>query len=201
MAVLAYQLLKGTGRRVGEVASLHLDCLGVDEHAKAVLVYDNHKAARMGRRLPLADTRLVDAIRAQQSWVVHRFPNTARDKLWLLPRPTKNVNGTVHLSQHQIHDWMRVWIDHIPRIDAGGRDHRTLPTLDHRNSPGDERRGGLVASLHSCQGLTSSPSSSVTATGASQAGQQPPMPTRPMKGPQLSQRCSPRARAPQLSHS
>ena len=35
MAVLAYLLLKGTGRRVGEVASLHLECLDVDEHGKA----------------------------------------------------------------------------------------------------------------------------------------------------------------------
>ena len=53
MAVLVYKLLKGTGRRVGEVASLRLECLDVDEHGKDVLVYDNHKAARMGRRLPL----------------------------------------------------------------------------------------------------------------------------------------------------
>ncbi len=29
-AVLAYLLLKGTGRRVGEVASRHLDCLALD---------------------------------------------------------------------------------------------------------------------------------------------------------------------------
>lgn len=67
MAVLTYQLLKGTGRRVGEVASLHLECLDVDEHGRDVLVYDNHKAARMGRRLPLADSELVAAIRAMSS--------------------------------------------------------------------------------------------------------------------------------------
>jgi len=63
VAVRSYQLLKGTGRRVGEVASLHLDCLDVDEHGKDVLVYDNHKAGRMGRRLPLADSGLVTSIR------------------------------------------------------------------------------------------------------------------------------------------
>ena len=33
--MLAYLLLKGTGRRVGEVASLHLECLDADEHGKA----------------------------------------------------------------------------------------------------------------------------------------------------------------------
>ena len=68
VAVLTYLLLKGTGRRVGEVASLHLNCLDVDEYGKDVLVYDNHKAARMNRRLPLADSELVSAIRAQQAW-------------------------------------------------------------------------------------------------------------------------------------
>jgi hypothetical protein len=73
MAVLAYQLLKLTGRRVGEVACLRLDCVEVDRDGKAVLVYDNHKARRMGRRLPLADSDLVEAIAAQQRWVTERF--------------------------------------------------------------------------------------------------------------------------------
>ena len=73
VAVLAYQLLKGTGRRVGEVASLRLECLEVDEHGKDVLVYDNHKAGRMGRRLPLADSALVATLRAQQPGSVRAF--------------------------------------------------------------------------------------------------------------------------------
>ena len=119
-AVLAYLLLKGTGRRVGEVASLHLDCLGLDEHAKPVLVYDNHKAARMGRRLPLADTALVETIRSQQAWVTERFPDTPREALWLLPRANKNADGRAHLPAHQILMWMRSWVAGIPRLDAGG---------------------------------------------------------------------------------
>jgi integrase len=122
MAVLAYLLLKGTGRRVGEVASLHLACLDVDEHAKPVLIYDNHKALRMGRRLPLADSALVEAIRAQQAWVTGRFPDTASADLWLLPRGTRNITGTAHVPAHQIAMWMRAWIGRIPRIDAGGLD-------------------------------------------------------------------------------
>jgi hypothetical protein len=127
VAVLGYQLLKGTGRRVGEVASLRLDCLGVDEYGKDVLVYDNHKAARMGRRLPLADSQLVAAIRAQQAWVVGRFPDTARERLWLLPRPHKNVGGGHHLSAHQLLTWMRTWVERIPRIDAGPLDAHGQP--------------------------------------------------------------------------
>jgi integrase len=127
VAMLTYQLLKGTGRRVGEVASLHLECLDVDEHGKDVLVYDNHKAARMGRRLPLADSELVRAVRSQQTWVRGRFPCTPVDQLWLLPRPHKNVDGTNHFSTNLINAWMRSWKTSIPRIDAG--------TLDEQGEP------------------------------------------------------------------
>ena len=123
-AVLVYELLKGTGRRVGELASLRVECLAVDEHGKDVLVYDNHKATRMGRRLPLADSGLVAAIRAQQAWVQARFPGTPPERLWLLPRPHKNADGTNHLSGHQINTWIRTWVQRIPRIDAGPLDHR-----------------------------------------------------------------------------
>lgn len=127
MAVLAYQLLKGTGRRLGEVASLHLDCLDVDEHAKPVLIYDNHKRQRMGRRLPLADSALVAAIRAQQDWVAARFPDTVREALWLLPRPTKNFDGTTHIGANQLFRWLQTWVARIPRIDAGIMDERWEP--------------------------------------------------------------------------
>lgn len=122
MAVLAYLLLKGTGRRVGEVASLHLGCLDVDEDAKPVLIYDNHKALRLRRRLPLADSALVQAIAAQQAWVTERFPDTPPTKLWLLPRGTRNSTGTAHIPANQLAMWMRVWVRAIPRIDAGTLD-------------------------------------------------------------------------------
>jgi integrase len=127
MAVLAYELLKGTGRRVGEITSLHLECLDVDEHDMPVLVYDNHKTARIGRRLPLADTALVGAIRAQQAWVADRFPDTVPERLWLLPRASKNADGTAHLSGHQILVWMHSWVAALPHLDAG--------TLDDAGSP------------------------------------------------------------------
>lgn len=134
IAVLAYQLLKGTGRRVAEVASLRLDCLDVDEHGKDVLVYDNHKAGRLGRRLPLADPALVTAIRVQQTWVTRRFPDTPADRLWLLPRPHKNVDGTHHLGGGQIRAWIRAWADRIPRLDAGPRDQHGEPVPFPRGS-------------------------------------------------------------------
>ena len=134
IAVLTYLLLKGTGRRVGEVASLHLDCLDVDEYGKNVLVYDNHKAARMGRRLPLADSDLVTAIRAEQEWVAARFPDTPRERLWLLPRPHKNFDGSHHLSAHQLLTWMHTWVERIPHIDAGPLDTHGQPVAFTRTA-------------------------------------------------------------------
>ncbi|MBO0831168.1 MAG: site-specific integrase [Actinobacteria bacterium] len=127
VAVLAYLLLKSTGRRVGEIASLRLDCLDVDEYGKDVLIYDNHKAARMSRRLPLADSALVAAIRAQQAWVRERFGNAGRDPAWLLPRPHKNSDGSQHLSGHQILTWIRTWVERIPAIDAVPRGEHEEP--------------------------------------------------------------------------
>lgn len=118
VAVLAYQLLKGTGRRLGEIASLRLNCLDVDETSKAVLVYDNHKAGRMSRRLPVADTTLVDAIRDQQRWVTDRFPTTPPERLWLLPRPFRNRDGTTHIGGNLLYIWIHDWIAAIPALDA-----------------------------------------------------------------------------------
>ena len=134
MAVLAYKLLKGTGRRVGEVASLRLECLDVDEHGKDVLVYDNHKAARMGRRLPLADSALVAAIRAQQAWVRSRFASTPPERLWLFPRPHKNTDGTNHFEAGLINAWFRAWLERVPRIDAGPLDDHGEPVPFDRSA-------------------------------------------------------------------
>lgn len=118
VAVLAYLILKGTVRRLGEVASLHLDCLDVDETGKPVLIYDNHKAKRMGRRLPLADTALVDAIRTQQRWVTERFSDTPRDRLPLLPGPLRNRDGTAHIGANRLGIWFHRWVMAIPAIEA-----------------------------------------------------------------------------------
>ena len=134
VAVLAYRLLKGTGRRVGEVASLHLDCLELDEDAKAVLIYDNHKTGRMRRRLPVADTALVETVRDQQRWVAERFPGVPRDRLWLLPRPNKNRDGSAHIGSGQLYNWLRAWVDAIPVITAGPADGHGEPVSFDRSA-------------------------------------------------------------------
>jgi integrase len=118
MGVLVYLLLKSTGRRRGEIASLRLECLEVDGAGRPVLVYDNHKRQRMARRLPIADSALVQAIRDQQAWVKHRFPDTLPAELWLLPRASRNSDGRAHLSSHHVWSWITTWIERIPTIDV-----------------------------------------------------------------------------------
>ncbi|MGH9081795.1 MAG: tyrosine-type recombinase/integrase [Acidimicrobiales bacterium] len=118
MGVLVYRLLKGTGRRRGEIASLHLECLELDEPGRPVLLYDNHKRQRMGRRLPISDSALVQAIRDQQAWVKSRFPDTPPEELWLLPRASRNSDGRAHLSSHQVWSWITAWIERISNIDV-----------------------------------------------------------------------------------
>lgn len=88
----------------------------------------------MGRRLPLADSELVAAVRAQQAWVRSRFPVTPADKLWLLPRPHKNADGTNHLTPSLINAWMGSWVARIPNIDAGPFDARGEPVPFDRDA-------------------------------------------------------------------
>jgi len=47
-----YKILRDTGRRPGEVVSLKLGCVEVVD-GQHRLVYDNHKAGRLRRRLPI----------------------------------------------------------------------------------------------------------------------------------------------------
>ena len=52
---VAAELIIDTGRRPDEICALPWDCLEYDEPGhEPVLVYFNHKSARQGRRLPVA---------------------------------------------------------------------------------------------------------------------------------------------------
>ena len=62
-----YALLRDTGRRPGEVVSLKVGCIEtIDGHPN--LVYDNHKAARKRRRLPVT----TETAAAVAAWERHR---------------------------------------------------------------------------------------------------------------------------------
>ncbi|MEU2502329.1 hypothetical protein [Streptomyces sp. NRRL F-5527] len=110
---VATELLIDTGRRPDEIYTLAFDCLEQDSDGSDVLVYDNHKAYRLGRRLPIgAETAAV--IRRQQQRVRDRFPTAPPTALRLLPRSKANPEGTKPLtdmsSQH------RAWVNSLPDL-------------------------------------------------------------------------------------
>ncbi|MFF8513391.1 hypothetical protein ACF064_35625 [Streptomyces sp. NPDC015492] len=110
---VATELLIDTGRRPDEINTLALDCLEQDPDGSDVLVYDNHKAYRLGRRLPIgAETAAV--IRRQQQRVRERFPTTAPARLRLLPRPKSNPEGTKPLVD--ISGQHRAWVKSLPDL-------------------------------------------------------------------------------------
>ncbi|WP_030196369.1 hypothetical protein [Streptomyces sp. NRRL S-87] len=90
---VATELLIDTGRRPDEIYTLALDCLEADPDGAPVLIYDNHKACRLGRRLPIG-AETAATIRRQQERIRARFPNVAPARLKLLPRPKTNPEGT-----------------------------------------------------------------------------------------------------------
>ena len=112
---VAVELMMDTGRRPGEIASLWLDCLEADPDGKPVLVYDNHKANREGRRLPIA-AGTAAIITAQQERVRARFPGTPNSQLRLLPSPVKNPASRRHITDAWITDRHRAWADSLPEI-------------------------------------------------------------------------------------
>jgi hypothetical protein len=109
------ELMMDTGRRPGEIASLWLDCLETDPDGKPVLVYDNHKGNREGRRLPVA-AGTAAIITRQQERVRARFPGTPDSQLRLLPSGNRNPAGRRHLSDKWMSDCHRAWADSLPEV-------------------------------------------------------------------------------------
>jgi integrase len=104
----AVQIAVDTGRRPEEIVRLPLDCLARDRDGKAVLVYDNRKAGRERRRLPVSeDTAAV--ITAQQARVTARFADTPPGELALLPSPLRNPSGRKPASLSWLENRHREW--------------------------------------------------------------------------------------------
>ena len=103
------ELLMDTGRRPAEIATLAFDCLTRDADGSPVLIYDNHKNARQGRRLPVTETTAA-VITGQQQHVRHRFPDTSVSRLVLLPTVIGNPDGSRPVSVQSLiqrhHDWI-----------------------------------------------------------------------------------------------
>jgi integrase len=117
MFLTSYIVLRDTGRRTLEVASLRTHCLSRDT-AGPVLIYDNHKARRPGRRLPILQST-ADAI---NDWVDVRSTILASSQEYLFP-------GTAivekHLSSNSLSSAIRTWVRGLEtltsdEIDANG---------------------------------------------------------------------------------
>jgi integrase len=110
---VAVELLIDTGRRPGEVCDLPFDCLDRDRDGKPVLVYDNDKSARQGRRLPIAEAT-AQVIAAQQHQVRARYPHTPVGELKLLPARLHNQHGRESIGIGHLSRVHNRWVAAMP---------------------------------------------------------------------------------------
>ncbi|MCA1693780.1 MAG: tyrosine-type recombinase/integrase, partial [Actinobacteria bacterium] len=111
----AVQIGIDTGRRPEDILALPADCLARDKDGGSVLVYDNAKADRLGRRLPINEATAAVVI-AQQDRVRARFPNTPAGQLKLLPTPRRNPDGRRPISISMLDRRHRDWVDSLPTL-------------------------------------------------------------------------------------
>lgn len=114
-ARVAAQLGIDTGRRPEDILGLPLDCLDRDKDGGPVLVYDNHKADRLGRRLPISQATAA-VITEQQDRVRARFPSIPPARLVLLPSPRRNPDGRTAISIDMLDNRHREWVDALPML-------------------------------------------------------------------------------------
>jgi integrase len=112
---VATQIAIDTGRRPEDILGLPLDCLDRDKDGSAVLVYDNIKADRLGRRLPIS-TATAAVITEQQDRVRARFPHTPAAQLKLLPAPRRNPDGHISISVDMLDNRHREWAEALPAL-------------------------------------------------------------------------------------
>jgi integrase len=113
---VAAELIIDTGRRPDEICALGWDCLEYDEPGhEPVLVYFNHKSARQGRRLPVAEAT-ASLIVAQKSRVRSLFPGTPLGELKLLPAAYANPHGRRAITEGHFGARHREWIGSLPPL-------------------------------------------------------------------------------------
>jgi integrase len=112
----AAELMIDTGRRPDEICALPWDCLEYDEPGREpVLVYFNHKSARDGRRLPVAQAT-ADLVLAQKARVREMFPGTPLGELRLLPAAYANPHGRRPVTENHFGARHREWVDAMPPL-------------------------------------------------------------------------------------
>ena len=133
---VAVELLIDTGRRPEEICAIGFDCLDRDSDGAPVLVYDNHKAARLGRRLPVSEAT-AQLITAQQAWTRARFPRTPAAGLKLLPTVFANPEGRKGIRTESLSERHRTWIDALPpllRADGSEYDKAKITLYAYRHT-------------------------------------------------------------------
>jgi integrase len=108
----AVQIAIDTGRRPEDILDLPLDCLQRDKDGAAVLVYDNAKAGRLGRRLPVGEATAT-VIAGQQARVRARYPAAPAGALKLLPAPRANPDGCKAITIAMLDDRHREWVTRL----------------------------------------------------------------------------------------
>jgi len=104
-----------TGRRPKDIIDLPWDCLRHDKDGAAVLVYDNAKADRLGRRLPIS-AATATVITNQQQRVRTMFPDTPIADLKLLPTPRRNPDGRRPMTIAMLEGRHRLWVNGFEKL-------------------------------------------------------------------------------------
>jgi integrase len=112
---VATQIGIDTGRRPEDILGLTLGCLDHDKDGGSVLVYDNIKANRFGRRLPISKAT-AEVVIAQQQRVRERFPDTPVAQLTLLPTRYRNPDGRKAISTTTLSARHRDWVATLPTL-------------------------------------------------------------------------------------
>ena len=127
MHQVIYQILRDTGRRPGEVVSLRTGCVEVTG-GQHNLIYDNHKAGRMRRRLPIT----AGTAQIITGWQERRAGLAAppAQRSWLFPSPLLRAQRSHgHLTPAAVARAFKAWVARIGPIDGElrGPDGRPVP--------------------------------------------------------------------------
>jgi len=133
---IAVELLMDTGRRPAEICALGWDCLARAADGTPVLVYDNAKAHRLRRRLPISE-RTAALITEQKTTVRQRFPGTPPARLVLLPSRRLNPIGSRPITQDNLIGRHRIWLNTmgpLQRADDTEYDKSLITPYSYRHS-------------------------------------------------------------------
>lgn len=122
MAIAILAVLIDTGRRPNEVVSLHRNCLQRDRHGDWILVYDNHKAGRLNRRLPIQQ-ETADAI---TTWLNKSKNGPEGQSQWLFPSPMP-ARSDRFASYGLLRGALRRLIREVPTLEGPVKDLHGVP--------------------------------------------------------------------------